>query len=182
VATLLGRLAAMPAFSDPVQKKSHLLLIFLHERGLWPVADPENLEVAIDYHVMRVALRVGLLEVEDDALRQQLVEQRPADEALDTMVRLAVRGACRAALRATPGLTPFRLDNLLWMVGRNCCFYEHEPVCTKPGACWKIDTCSLIVSFPHDCGLSCPMSPVCRGARDPDHRALHEVAHDSPHY
>jgi hypothetical protein len=182
VATLLGRLAAIPAYADPVQKKSHLLLIFLHERGLWPLADPESLEIAIDYHIMRVALRSGIVEVEDDALRRQLVDEVPADEATDTAVRTTVRNACRRVLRETAGLTPFRLDNLLWMVGRNCCFYEHPPVCTRPKACWKRAACSLLEAFPHDCGLSCPLSPVCRGARDEAHRSLRETKFDTHFY
>lgn len=182
VATLLERLDPIPAFADPVQKKSHLLLMFLHERGLWPLADPENLEIAVDYHVMRVALRAGLVEVEDAALRRRLVAQERADASTDTTVRLAVREACHRALAETPGLTPFRLDNLLWMVGRNCCFYEHPPVCTRPAACWKRAECSLLEAFPHDCGLSCPLSTACRGAADEAHRALHETKFETHFY
>jgi hypothetical protein len=182
VSTLLDRLAPMEAFADPVAKKSHLLLIFLHERGLWPLADPENLELAIDYHITRVALRTGIVEVTDPELRRALVEQEPVDEKTDTAVRLAVRDACRRVLKMTPDLTPFRLDNLLWMVGRNCCFYEHPPVCTKPGDCWKRDVCSLIEAFPHDCGLSCPLSGLCRGARDEAHRTLRETRFETHFY
>lgn len=182
VADLLARLAPMEAFADPVAKKSHLLLSFLHERGLWPLVDPQNLETAIDYHVMRVALRLGLVEVKTPELRRLLVDQVPVSGEVDSTLRLAVRRACREVVGTTPGLTPFRLDHLLWMVGRNCCFYEHPPVCTAPGRCWKMNICSLLESIPHDCGLSCPLSCMCRGAADEGHRTLRETAFDTHYY
>jgi hypothetical protein len=182
VGTLLDRLAAMPAFTDPVRKKSHLLLMFLHERGLWPLADPENLETAIDYHIMRVALRFGIVEVVDPGLRRTLVEQIPVGEDVDTAVRSAVSQACREVIRSSPGLTPFRLDNTLWMVGRSCCFYDHPPVCTFPGECHRSDTCSLIDMLEIGCGLSCPLSGHCRGGLGEEHRMLHETRFDSHFY
>lgn len=182
VETLLGRLAAMEAYVDPVAKKSHLLLMFLHECGLWPLADPENLEIAIDYHVMRVALRTGIVEVEDPELRRRLTCQDPVTEAEDTAIRLAVREACRTILAGVPELSRFRLDNLLWMIGRNCCFYEHPPVCTEPGACWKLKGCSYVAFLGYPCDLSCPLSGICRGATDEDHRALRETRFDTHYY
>ncbi|MBN1477372.1 hypothetical protein JXA47_11515 [Candidatus Sumerlaeota bacterium] len=182
VATLLDRLAAIPAYTDPVRKKSHLLLMVLHERGLWPLADPENLETAIDYHIMRVALRFGIVEVVDPALRRTLVDQIPVSEAVDTAVRFAVRQACREVVRLSPGLTPFRLDNALWMIGRSCCFYDHPPVCTSPAQCQRSDICSLINILNAPCDLSCPLSSECRGAVDRSLRRLHETAFDSHFY
>lgn len=179
---LLERLAGCEAYSDPVEKKSHLLIMYLNELGIWPVADPENLEIAVDYHVMRVALRTGMIKVEDDALRRKLAEHAPVDEATDARVRQAAREACKTTLRSTPSLTPFRLDNFLWMIGRNCCFYEHQPVCTRPGHCWKIETCSLRESFRHECGATCPLAPACRAAVDPERRALRETNFVSHYY
>jgi hypothetical protein len=172
----------MPAYTDPVRKKSHLLLMVLHERGLWPLADPENLETAIDYHIMRVALRFGIVEVTDPALRGVLVDQTPVGQDVDTAVRAAVGRACREAIRLTPGLTPFRLDNALWMIGRSCCFPGRAPVCTVPGRCDRSNTCSLIEILDSHCGLSCPLSGHCLGARDESHRSFHETRFDSHFY
>lgn len=182
VESLLARLAPMEAYSDPVAKKSLLLLNFLNELGLWPLADRESLDVAVDYHIMRVAMRIGLVEIKDELLRRRLVDGGEVDAATDNALRLAVRDACRRVLKVTPGLASFHLDNLLWMIGRNCCFYEHPPVCTKPGQCWKRDTCSLLGVFPHDCGLSCPMESICLGAKSEAHRALRETNIDTHFY
>jgi hypothetical protein len=98
---LLTRLAAAEAYSDPLQKKSFLVAKIWERRGWLAVADPELWEVCADNVLMRLALRAGLVQPDDDVER--------------------VRAATRDAFKAVAGeaeLPPPLLDDLLWERGR----------------------------------------------------------------
>lgn len=98
---LLGRLAAIEAYSDPLRKKSFLVAKVWERRGWLTVADPQSWEVCADNVLMRLALRSGLVE---------------RSESVD-----AVRAATRDALREVADLaelSPPLLDDLLWERGR----------------------------------------------------------------
>lgn len=99
---LLERLAAFEAYSDPLQKKSHLFAKIAARRGWLTVADPESWEVSADNVLMRLALRAGLVEPDDD----------PGE----------VRAATRAAFKRVAeeaGIEPPLLDDLLWERGKD---------------------------------------------------------------
>ncbi len=74
---ILQRLTAFDAYSDPVEKKSFLFIMFAYRCGAWEIEDLEHLEVAIDYHIMRVALRSGMVRVTDPDLERILKERLP---------------------------------------------------------------------------------------------------------
>ncbi len=171
---ILARLAACTAYSDPVEKKSFLLVMFCVRSGAWQVADLEALGVAIDYHIMRIALRSGMVRVTDPLLAERLRTRAEVSAAEDNAVRTAVREACDLLVRAA-GRTVFDVDNILWMVGRNCCFYEYDPICGEGTVCGRRDKCSLLKAIAYDCPGRCPFDGVCLGSRDPAHRALWET-------
>jgi hypothetical protein len=98
---LLGRLAPIEAFSDPIRKKSFLVAKIWERRGWLEVADPESWEVCADNVLMRLALRSGLVaEGELDEVREGTREafKRVAEES---------------------GVPPPVLDDLLWERGRD---------------------------------------------------------------
>jgi putative endonuclease len=170
---LYARLATFVAYADPVEKKSTLLLAFLHQAGIWPLADPEHVMMAVDYHAMRVALRSGIVAVDDPALAHVLRERVPVDEATNTAVRLAVREAC-AELARQSGHSIYDLDRLIWLLGRSCCFYEHEPICgDRP--CFKADECTFVQGVAYACPGRCLLDGTCRGSQDPAWRAFWET-------
>lgn len=170
---LLDLLARFKAYSDPVRKKSFLLVVFLNEAGVWRVMDPENLSLAIDYHLMRIALRSGAIRVLDASLAAKLKERKPVAEAEDGLVREAARAAYSFMARQ-PGLDVFSLDNLLWNIGRTCCFYEHDPICGGQ-SCWKREHCTLLQRSNYDCSGRCPLDGVCLGSRNRDYRRYWET-------
>ncbi|MCB0032173.1 MAG: hypothetical protein KDE28_29890, partial [Anaerolineales bacterium] len=94
--TFLARLDQIGGYKeDPLRKKSNLLAIILNQRpeGFLPFAAGEDVSPVMDYHAMRACLRVGLVEVVDEALRTSLINRciiSPADE-------WAVRLACYRA-------------------------------------------------------------------------------------
>jgi hypothetical protein len=98
--------------------------------------------VAIDYHSMRVALRSGMVRIVDPDLAGRLRRQADVSAAEDAAVRLAVRQACRLLIDGSRH-DVFAVDNILWMIGRNCCFYDYDPICGER-SCWRQDQCSLV--------------------------------------
>ena len=69
---LLQILKSFKAYSDPISKKSFLWIKFLSGRGLFHIQDPENLNVPIDNHLMRIALRTGIIDFQDTELKERL--------------------------------------------------------------------------------------------------------------
>ncbi len=169
---ILKLMSEFQAYSDPIQKKSFLYLMFVSQAGIWEIKDLENLKVAVDYHIMRIALRSGMVRVEG-ALERVLKERREVDVATDTKVRGAVQGACDLLVRHS-GHSIFEVDNILWMMGRNCCFYDHEPICGE-NTCFKEDRCTFIGSIVYDCTGKCLFDGVCLGSTDEEYRKFWET-------
>lgn len=152
-ARLVELLRPFKAFNDPVAKKPFLLVKFLERRGIMRVADPENLEVPVDNHLTRIALRTGLIEAPGEALRPDL--------GLDVRLRMAVRvGFKRVCVEA--GVKPTVLDDVLWSLGRE--------VCTRRAA-----RCEAKATI-HGLGevRGCPLRGACRGYVEAELRRLRE--------
>jgi hypothetical protein len=161
------------AYADPIEKKTFLLVLYLKESGVWEIKDVENLKVAVDYHIMRVALRSGMVKVEDRDLREKLKLRKPATEDEDYEVRKAVREACSLVIKHS-NCTVFEVDAILWNLGRSCCFYEHDPICGV-NICRKRDKCTLIKAANYDCKGKCLLDGVCLGSVDEDYKRLWET-------
>jgi hypothetical protein len=125
----IERLKTMTAYSDPVEKKPYLLAKFLERRGLIKVRDEWNMEVPVDNHLTRIALRLGL--VKPPSWMQAMLDSGESFSwEDDAMLRLAVRKAYKI-VSAEARLSPFILDDFLWMFGRKCCVYvSSNTVCS----------------------------------------------------
>jgi len=114
------------AYSDPVEKKSFLLMKFLKRRGIFSPKDEENEEVAVDNHLMRIAIRTGLLRLEKSwfpLLRNERSSTLEEDIALRIMTRAALKVVAEKAQ-----ISPFTLDDFLWSLGRLVCKVD-KPEC-----------------------------------------------------
>ncbi len=128
------------AYSDPVDKKAMLLAKFLERRGLLKVRDVWEKRVPVDNHVTRIALRLGIVVLEDH-LRAKLVRGEPFTAWEDVVVRIAVREAWWLVARMA-NIDPFILDDALWTMGRRVCVHgrplcgecEGHPLCVR-GSC-----------------------------------------------
>jgi hypothetical protein len=170
---MFERLAAMAPFADPLEKKSQLLVGQLDAAGVWPVADPENLKVCMDYHAMRVALRTGIVEISDPGLRIALKQKALVSDEINYWVRRAVSDACDRVI-AWSGVGVFEFDKWIWHLGRSCCFYEHEPIC-GPRTCHKMDICTYIQAVDYACPGRCSLDGACFGSRNDFYRAFWET-------
>lgn len=168
---LMEALARFEPYADPIKKKSFVFLMMVSASGLWDLKDPQALRVPVDYHVMRVALRSGMVRVTDPQLARMLKKREPASERVDLLVRSRVEEACDLLVKAS-GRSVFEVDMVLWHVGRNCCFYSHEPYC---GRCPPEERCSLPEALGYDCRGACLLDGSCVGSRDEDNRAYWET-------
>ncbi len=154
---LYEALPEFEAYADPQQKKSTFLIKLLSEAGLVRIEDPENFIPIMDYHMQRVLLRLGCVEITDAKLRDQLIsrEELPTDEP--------VRSACIDAFRivaAESGHPVIKMNDYFWSLGRSCC---NETMLCRAGHCEK-NPCSFneIVDLPkHE---RCIFENICKGA------------------
>jgi len=159
---LVERLRVFEAYSDPVEKKPMLLAKFLERRGLLEICDPWNKRVPVDNHLTRIALRLGLVELEP-SLQRKVEEQAEATPWEDLLIRTAVREAWHlVASRA--GVDEFILDDLLWTMGRKLCVHG-QPRCTGCQGHWMCTQSGCILRS---------VCPVGLGLRRPveEHRFL----------
>ncbi|MGC8865206.1 MAG: hypothetical protein ACP5O2_05730 [Bacteroidales bacterium] len=154
---LYSLLSAFEAYSDPLHKKSSFLVKLLADAGLWQVQDPENLVPVMDYHMQRVLLRSGAVEVVDPELRNALINRWELTD--DTRVRKACIEASSCMAEAA-GLGVLQMNDVLYMLGRSCCF--EEPLC-RSGRCAK-NPCSLVRTLEIADHTQCIFSGVCRGS------------------
>ncbi|RLG53688.1 MAG: iron-sulfur cluster loop [Thermoproteota archaeon] len=125
---LLEILKTFIAYSDPVEKKSFLLMKFLKRRGLFNPKDLENEQVPVDNHLLRIAIRTGLLRLDKSwfpLLRNERNSTLEEDTALRMMTRVAFKIVAEEAQ-----ISPFLLDDFLWSHGRLVCISE-KPMCEK---------------------------------------------------
>jgi hypothetical protein len=170
---IFQRLAAIPAYTDPLDKKAQLLVGQLDAAGVWPLADPENLKVCMDYHAMRVALRTGIVEVTDPGLLIALKQKARVSDAINHAVRHAVSDACDRVI-AHSGVSVFEFDKWIWHLGRSCCFYDHEPIC-GPRTCHKMEICTYIKAVDYACPGKCSLDGACKGSRDDHYKSFWET-------
>lgn len=124
---LADNLKIFRAYEDPVEKKTMLLAKFLIHRGLFNPTD--EIDVAVDNHLTRIALRLGLVMVSGslwDKIRSGLEFTREED----VLLRLVVRRAYRY-LSAKSRLRAEVVDDYFWLMGRTVCMKGLQSLCEK---------------------------------------------------
>jgi len=174
---LLKLLSGFKAYEDPASKKSFLLVKFLVRRRLWAPSDPENLMIPVDNHLIRIALRTGIVTASpkmEEKLRLGAQVTQEEDSALRRIIAQAYSLVARYAQRSV-----LELDDFFWHFGRNCCTAEPSPVCAR-------DCSALCYLAEHllrePCQYHCPLEEVCPASSDADKRALVEPRLDTWYY
>ncbi|MBI9039079.1 MAG: hypothetical protein JEY97_13170, partial [Bacteroidales bacterium] len=136
-------LPTVKVFSDPQRKKISFLLKLLCDAGLIKIKDPENLIPIMDYHMQRVLLRMGCVEVIDENLKNDLKARKPMNS--DKEIREACIEAMRIISRVS-GYDVLKMNDLFWPLGRSCC---NEITLCRTGKCDK-SPCSLLAAIEFD--------------------------------
>ncbi len=126
------------AYSDPVEKKMFLLVKFLCRRGLASFKDRHNVEVPVDNHLTRLALRLKIVEPSKE-LEAKIVGRVAVSELEDVEIRRSVRYAYKMVSKLS-GIEPDVLDDFLWTFGRRFCKRE-EPACEYGRECPLSSSC-----------------------------------------
>lgn len=158
-------LEEMDAFSDPHRKKSTFFIKLVIDSGLLKIKDEENLLPIMDYHMQRVLLRNGCVEVPDADLREMLLVRVPlkTDEP--------IRSVCIEALKIIAqysGHPVMAMNDIFWPLGRSCC---HERCLCEYDTCEK-QPCTLtktLLIMQHN---HCIFEECCKGSQDKNYRNL----------
>ncbi len=174
---LLDVLSELAGYYDPHLKKAFVLLKIWQRLGLWEAKDKQHLFIPVDYHLLRVALRSGIVQVSDEQLLQRLRGKVPATCAEEDEIRSAVKWAYKR-VEELSGIEVFTLDELFWTIGRSCCHYARRARCEQ----CDFTQCSVRLSFRYDCPGRCPLSGACIGSTDDGYRALFEPMVETIYY
>ena len=125
--------------NDPLQKKSALLIYILLNRpeNFLQLGDSEEELPCIDYHLMRTALRTGMVSVSDTYLQQKITRRELVSEEQEYDVRQNVYKAINMLVDTSPNLNMVSVDQFLFRMRKGC------PEMSEP-----------------DC-KSCTLDPVC---------------------
>ncbi len=123
---------------DPLRKKSGLLALILNQRPerFLPLREDEEVAPVIDYHALRSCLRIGLIDVVDEALRCKLLNRQIVSAEEEWAVRYAAYRA-EETIVALSGKGTGAVDHFFFSARRRC------PEMTDP-----------------ECE-HCPVDPVC---------------------
>ena len=115
---------------DPLRKKSTLLALGLHDRPerFFPLPDDERSAPIMDYHIMRLLLRTGLIEVLDGELRAKLANRQLVSPAEEWVVRYPAYLAFDLLLSLS-GRSLSALNGLTFSTARQRCPEMTEPQC-----------------------------------------------------
>lgn len=142
--TFLETVGQVPGYAeDPLRKKLMLLAVILENRPerFLQVSDPESGVPIIDYHLQRSALRTGLVDVQDPALRDKLIARENVSEQEEEAVRTATYAAI-ADLVQQSGLSVAAVD-YFFFTNRTRCPEMTEPKCPE-----------------------CPVQAICKQRKD----------------
>jgi hypothetical protein len=152
------------AFSDPLRKKSSFLIKLLIDSGQFCPEDMNGFVPIMDYHMQRVLLRTGCIEVAND-LKEQLLKRLPMQS--DELIRSACIEAMTLVARAS-GHSLHAMNDFFWPHGRSCC--NEKPVCQHK-ECEK-QPCSLSDLLEVPAIHACIFEFVCPGRDQKNYRLL----------
>ncbi|MDD5218473.1 MAG: GrpB family protein [Candidatus Omnitrophica bacterium] len=168
-------LEELDGFTDPLKKKSTVFVQLVKNTNLIQIKDPESIEPVMDYHMQRLMLRTGCIEVKDEELKRALYERQNLES--DSDVRLASVEAVRLMGRLAQK-DFFEMDELLWSLSRSCC--HEQPLCTA-GHCNKTPcTFFTFIDLPeHE---RCIFDGICSGQNDESFRKYWQPVVETNYY
>lgn len=168
-------LSDFQAYSDPFRKKSSLLVTFAQKAGLLTIKDIDHLVPIMDYHMQRVLLRFGCVEILDARLKQALIDQEKMES--DAEIRFASIEAVRQLARYS-GHPLLAIHDFLWPLGRSCC--KEKPLC-KHGACDK-NPCTFNAFVHLSSHKNCAFDGVCKGSMSEEYIKLWQPIIETHYY
>ncbi|MBU0530577.1 MAG: hypothetical protein KKC05_02785, partial [Nanoarchaeota archaeon] len=163
------------AYRDPLKKKSTLFIKFLVEADLFEIKDTENLVPMMDYHMQRVLLRMGCVEILDADLKNKLLKRERIDSDEE------IRSACVEALKIVSrvsGHDVTKMNDFFWPLGRSCC--GEKTLCFDMRCSKSPCTFDLLVELAsHE---KCVFEGVCKGSLNQEYRSYWQPIVETHYY
>jgi len=163
------------AFSDPLRKKSSFLLKLLFDASLFSLTDTSQYVPIMDYHMQRVLLRLGCIEIADSSLLS-IIRSKTALKTDEP-----IRSACIDAIRLIANFSGYEvwvMNDYFWPLGRSCC---NETLACIDNVCSK-NPCTFVELVADAIQQKCSFENVCAGARKPDTRSIWEPMVETHYY
>ena len=178
---LIDELAEFKAYRDPVRKKSYFFLSLMRNAGLWHYIDNETLGPPVDYHEVRGHLRLGTVIVNDDALKQKLLQNLPVTSDEDIAIRRSVHDAIILISEMTGLRNPSQLHYLFWNVFRSCCSRSSQHCDGCPPDC-ALPERYVHLAVHSDGQRRCPFSDICAKTCGSAHQQYYEHRFHTDYY
>ncbi len=160
--SLYKKLRLFEAYSDPLQKKSGVFLKLIDDADLLDLSQLKNVIPIMDYHMQRVLLRSGCIEVEDEILKSKLQNRQVLSDDSE------IRNACIQAMNIiaeTSSYPVFKMNDVFYTLGRSCC---NETSLCRDHVCEK-SPCTLTRSLILESHETCIFQNDCKAATDDDY-------------
>lgn len=128
----LDLLSCIPGYNrDYLKKKNMLLAMVLANRPerFLKVNDSESWQPIVDYHLMRLGLRLGIIEIEDGEILRQIRNREWASIYVEREIRCATYRAVQEIIRQSGRAVSF-VDEKMW-AAREYCPEMGTPDCSK---------------------------------------------------
>ncbi len=167
-------LSRFNGFSDPLKKKISFFIKLATDSRVLQIIDPHNIIPIMDYHMQRVLLRMGCVDM-DDKMIKTLQSRQPlfSDEA--------IRKGCIDAIRIISeksGQPILTMNDYFWPLGRSCC---NETTLCSAKKCIK-SPCTFFQMVNLADHLHCPFEQACKGFKDEVFRELWEPVVETHFY
>lgn len=142
--SFLYSVSDIEGYGDPLQKRSILLAMALANRPehFLKVGEYASWPPIIDYHLMRLALRTGMVKFGTMAQGARNIERQLVVQEEEQEIRQATYETFQKLIKLS-GRTMFDIDHLFWN-GRRYCAEETEPECS---ACPLSEVCEKRTSL-----------------------------------
>lgn len=163
------------AFQDPTFKKSTIFIKLLSESGLIKIKDPKNFVPAMDYHIQRVMLRMGCVEILDEKLKKTLINKEKIKSDNE------IRDACIEAnkiIAQKSGYSICQMDDFFWPLGRSCC---KEFLLCRDHKCNK-KPCTFELAIDLKSHKNCVFAGTCQASINPEYQKFWQPQVDTNFY
>ena len=168
-------LAKLEAFEDPLRKKATFFLKLARDAKVVKIEDTHKLIPIMDYHMQRVLLRTGAIEVHDKNLYYKLIRRETVES--DKAVREAAIEAMRI-ITSEAKQDILVMNDYFWTLGRSCC---NNTMLCRDHSCEK-DPCSFEQAVELKEHKHCIFETICKGAKQDSYANLWQPIIETHYY
>lgn len=172
---LYETLSKFSSFKDPQRKKITFFIKLAIDAGILNIRDEQNMIPIMDYHMQRVLMRLGCIEITDQDLKEKLLRKEVLDS--DSEIRQACIDSISIIAKSS-GHRILKMNDYFWPMGRSCC---NETTLCFDRKCEK-EPCSLESIAELEFHHKCIFENICKGKSDKNYRNLWQPIIDTNYY